>query len=77
MMAIQTVDPVTVKIENESKSAEISPINEGRIVLNFEYWKTTAGKLRIWQIVSGSRTSLLNCALDFFDFVFTRRLLDC
>ena len=42
---------VKVEVDSTPHPTEVAPSNEGRIELNSEYWKTKAGKLRIWQIV--------------------------
>lgn len=42
---------VKVEVDSTPQSTEVAPSNEGRIELNSEYWKTKAGRLRIWQIV--------------------------
>lgn len=53
-MVATNAGDVKVNVDDvvEPKSKEIPFEDEGRIELNTKYWRTPAGKLRKWQIVS-------------------------
>ena len=64
-MTVQTASGevrVKVDVEKKPEASEIAFNCEGGLKLNFGYWKTKAGTLRLWQIVSGMR-SIKRCAI--------------